>query len=210
MFPVGWLENNLNVVAHIPVRVPSYSPCQLDIPGLEGHLPDMDSQQVGILHHANHECLCSLVQGIYGLFLLMEGARGLLSFLELLLHQLGCLNIPPMQPFILPPRNFFNQPVKIYSTMYPTHSTKATQIYLFKYTLSPFDTFDILQYSTVYHIPQERSPWNDVCHMHIVMNLPQSLGAWPPPPPPQGLWTMDAGLQYVPWGGGWSSPSLLK
>ena len=32
----------LNVVAHIPVRVPSYSPCQLNVPGLEGHLPGMD------------------------------------------------------------------------------------------------------------------------------------------------------------------------
>ena len=96
MCPVGWLEDNLTVVAHIPTRVPPYSSCQLNIPGLDGHPPGMNSQQVGILHDAHHKHLCSLVKGIHCLFLPVEGAGVALSLLQICLAQVGCLHIPPV------------------------------------------------------------------------------------------------------------------
>ena len=128
MCPVRWLKNNLNVVLHIPIRVPSYSLCQLYIPGLEGHPPDMNSKQVGILHDANHKHLCSLVKGINCLFA-NRGGRGLLfPFFSSSLVKMGASTSLPL---IL---SYSRQVIslislKIYIVIYLTCSTKNTYIY---------------------------------------------------------------------------------
>ena len=133
MFPVGWLENNLNVVSHIPIRVPSYSSCQLYIPGLEGHPPGVNSQQVGILHDANHRCLHSLVKGIHHLFCQQRGQGLLFPFLSSSFVKSGTsISLPFILLYLRQVISLIS--LKIYIIIYLTCLTKNKYIYSYLHT----------------------------------------------------------------------------
>ena len=54
------------LVCDVPDLVPSYSMCQLNIPGLECYPPSVYCQQVGIFEEGDHIGLSSLKEGIDG------------------------------------------------------------------------------------------------------------------------------------------------
>ena len=94
--------------------------------------------------------------------------------------------------------------LKIYVTMYPTRSTKSTYIYLNAHCIHYYSL------NVWHYIPQEGSPWDqEICSMHIIVYLPQSLGAWPPPPPPCPR-SLDHWCRLVITSPGSLTPSLLK